>query len=304
MLVAGEIVRLGLHLRDQVLAHDRDRHGPVRIEVDLDDAGIELGRRPVRLADHRDVARHHDAVLDRLELRGRDVAHDEAVRLLGVERAQAREVDLELAEPLLGRNVQRLEGERARPPVGRNPVARLEAPHRGLDIGVVDVVLDRARVEIAGELEPRAQRHDRRIARAEPQPLDRRHRRPAAARHDLLVARDRELGVLHGRRARASAARPSASGWCARRSRTPARCRCAGSAGSVAAADRRPARTRSRATAPRRTSPFRKDRRSVIAPSLPSLISRPALPPVPTGTACAVNLARSPMHRIYGFWAE
>ena len=36
----------------------------------------------VRLAGDRGVARHHDAVLDRLELRGRNVAHDEARRPL------------------------------------------------------------------------------------------------------------------------------------------------------------------------------------------------------------------------------
>ena len=251
-LVLGEIIRLGLHLRDQVLAHDRDRHGPVRIEVDLDDARIDVGRRPVRLADHRDVARHHGAVLDRLELRGRDVADDETGGLLGVERAQPRQIGFQLAQPLVGRDVERVEGERAGPPVGRKPVARLEAPHRGLDVGIVDVVLDRGRIEIARKLQPLAQRDDapdcaRRCAGG-------RSPAPAASRRSPPPARSARSPARCAARfpARASAARPSACGWCARRSRTPRRGRRAGSAGSAAAAGRRPAPApRSRRRSPR-----------------------------------------------------
>ncbi len=58
-----------------------------------------------------------------------------------------------------------------------------------------------ALVEIAGDGEPLAQGHDARMAVAEPQPLDRRHRRPAAAGEDILVLPDRlRRGV--GRRGR------------------------------------------------------------------------------------------------------
>ena len=168
MLLLGQIIRLGLHLRDQVLAHDRDRHGPVRIEIDLDDARIDFGRRAVRLADDRDVARHHGAVLDRLELRRRDVAHDEALRRFGIERAQPRQIGLELARAA-DRPECSAPSKVSVPgrPSAESAMARLEAPHRRLDIGIVDVVLDRGRIEIARELQPLAQRQHGRIARAE-----------------------------------------------------------------------------------------------------------------------------------------
>ena len=178
------------------MRHDRDRHGPVRIEIDLHDLGVELGRRAVRLADDGDMARHHGAVLDRLELCRRDVAHDEAVRSLGVEPAQARQVDLQLIEPLIGRDVERLDGERAHATVRRDAVARLEAAHRRLNIGVVDIVLDGARIEIARKLQALAQRHHCRVASAEPQAIIARHLRPAALRDDLLVTCDRGLRRL------------------------------------------------------------------------------------------------------------
>ena len=57
--------------------------------VDLDDAAVDVRRRAVRLPGDRRMALHHHAVLDRFQLRRRDVAHHETGRRLGVEGAQA-----------------------------------------------------------------------------------------------------------------------------------------------------------------------------------------------------------------------
>ena len=54
-------------------------------------------------------------------------------------RAQAHQIGLELGEPHGGRHVERLEGLLAQDAVDGEAVARLEAPHRGLDIGIEDV---------------------------------------------------------------------------------------------------------------------------------------------------------------------
>ena len=94
------------------------------------------------------------------------------------------------------------------------------------------------------------------MAAAEPQPVGSRHLRPAAARHDRLVLRRSPARCAARSRATASAATPSASGWCARRNRNPGRNRRAGSARSAPAARRpgpmraRPARCRTAAAAP------------------------------------------------------
>jgi hypothetical protein len=69
--VLGQIIGLRLHLRDQVAAHDRDRRSPVWIEIDLDDPALDVGRRPIGLADHRGVTGDHGVVLHGLDLGGR-----------------------------------------------------------------------------------------------------------------------------------------------------------------------------------------------------------------------------------------
>src|SRR6185295_3629345 len=126
------------------------------------------------------------------------VADHEAMARGGRERAQSHEIDLELVEPRLGRDVERREGDLARDAVARDAVTRLEAAHRRLDIGIVDLALAGARIEVARELQPRAQRNYARMADAEAQPVARRHGGPAAGRDDLLVALDRRLGGLRG----------------------------------------------------------------------------------------------------------
>ncbi len=140
-----------------------------------------------------------DAVLDRLDLRRRDVDHDvAALEVLGG-RLQPLDIDLELGEPRVARHVEAVEGLLAHDAVDGDAVARLEAAHRRLDIGIEDVAFAGIGVEIADDDQPPAQRHHAGVAVAEAQPLGRRHQRPAAVREDALVFADREFGGLHGR---------------------------------------------------------------------------------------------------------
>src|SRR5829696_6293679 len=73
--VLGEVVRLLLHLRDQILLDDRSRDGPERVEVHLGDLGVHDRRLPVDLADAGGVAARDPPLLHRLDDGGRDV-HD------------------------------------------------------------------------------------------------------------------------------------------------------------------------------------------------------------------------------------
>src|SRR6266508_390042 len=127
------------------------------------------------------VPRDHGIALHRLDLSGRDVAHDETTRG-AAEGAQPRQIGLELIEPHRRGNVERTQGLLAHDAVDRKPVARLEAPHRRLDIGIIDVAdAAAARFEIADRGEALAQRRDRGMAHAEPHPIRRRHLWPTSA---------------------------------------------------------------------------------------------------------------------------
>jgi hypothetical protein len=75
MLAVLEVVGILPHQRNDVLAHDRDRRIPVRIDDDLVDLGIDDRRLAIDLADDRGVAQHDAVILDRLDLRRRNVDH-------------------------------------------------------------------------------------------------------------------------------------------------------------------------------------------------------------------------------------
>ena len=79
-LLFRQIVRIRLHLRDQILLDQRRRHGPERIEIDLGRLGLHDRRLAVDLADAGRVMRIDDAVLDRLDRGGRNIDHHEARR--------------------------------------------------------------------------------------------------------------------------------------------------------------------------------------------------------------------------------
>ena len=199
-VVLRQIIRLVLHQRDQVLAHDRHRHGPVRIEVDLDNLAVDVRRRPVRPADHGNVPLDSNVIFDGFDARGRNVHDDVARSEIGRQRLQAIDVDLELIAPRRRRHVHFIKRHFTQNAVDGQPVTGLEPPHRLLDIGIVDVVADRIRVEVAGHLKPRAQIVDAGVPVAEPQFVDLGHDRPAAARDNVVIGLDRGLGELRGRR--------------------------------------------------------------------------------------------------------
>ena len=128
-----------------------------------------------------------------------NVAEHVAGAEIAAHAAQPDQVGAQLREPHRRRHVQRLERVVAHHAVDRQTMTRLEAADRRLDIGVVDVGHARIGVEIAGRDQALAQRDDRGLAAAEPQPVRFRHLRPAALGDDALEMRDRLLGVLHGR---------------------------------------------------------------------------------------------------------
>src|SRR6185312_5685905 len=200
-VLVGEVIRVLLHDRHEIAPHQRHRHGPVRIEIDFRDLAVDVWRRPVRAADHGGVAADRDAVLHRLDLRGRNIHHHVAVAEIAGQRLEAADIGPELRQAHVAGDVEALEGFGAHDAVDRDAVARLEAAHRGLDVGIEDIADPGAGagIEIAGDGEALAQGHDARMAVAEAKPLDRRHRRPAAAGENTLVLPDRLRRGVGGR---------------------------------------------------------------------------------------------------------
>ena len=153
----------------------------------------------IHLAGDRGVARDRDAVLHRLDPGGRDVGHDEAGTERAAEGLEPHHVGAQLVEPRFRRQVERFERLLAHDTIRAQAVARLEAPHRRFHIGVVGVVEADPPVEVAAGHQALAQRLHARMLHAEPQPLDRRDRRPAAPRDNSLVFGGGLLGGLGGR---------------------------------------------------------------------------------------------------------
>ena len=198
-VVIGEVGRLLLHLRDQVLLDDRSRDRPERIEANLVDLARQDRRLPVDFADDGNVAGHNHAVLDRLDLRAGDVHQHVAVRCL-LHRFDAIEVGLQLRKADLCRNVERIERARADDAVGRNAVALLETLHGGKHIGVERLRIAACLPKITrGDQAPAKLDHVR-IAHADLKRFVGRHARPAAARDEVLVDIDRLLHRRHGLR--------------------------------------------------------------------------------------------------------
>ena len=131
----------------------------------------------------------------------------------------------------------------------------------GLDVGIVDVGHAGVGVEIAGQRQPLAQRRRppdggcrAAAGRPAPPPASRPWRRcPRTARSPARCAARSQ--------ATASAATPSASGWCASRNRSPGRNRCPGSGRSAPAAPR-PGRRRGRRARCHRPRPRSAERRA------------------------------------------
>ena len=126
-------------------------------------------------------------------LRSRNVADDVTRTEIAGQRFQPLDIHLELAAPCRRRDVHRVEGRLVHDAVDRQAVTRLEAAHRLLEIGIIDVVLDRAGmgIEIARDREPLTQFAHARMMGTEPQFQNFRHFRPASTGNDAVVDLDR-----------------------------------------------------------------------------------------------------------------
>ena len=213
------------------------------------------------------------------------------------------------------RHVQRLQRLLADDAVDRQPVPRLEAADR------------RPRHRNRRRRRRRRWRRDRRtavrrwrsaddcrMAAAEPQAVGLRHLRPAAAGDDALVAARSPARCAGPLRATASAATPSASGWCASRNRSPGRSRCAGSGRSAPAAQRpgpkrlagRRGRRRRRPRRPQECAPAEDGCRSGDRSWRPRKSPKPRIPcrnePLPDGQRPRAASSRTSnlWHRVGG----
>ena len=207
-MVSGEHVLAALGefagLRHEVLVDDAARHVPIGIEVDLHDLARELGRLPLELADHGGMALGHLPVLDRFNLRGRNVDRDVAPRGRRRQGLQPLQIGLELSQPNARRHVHHVDGGPVDGAGRRQGMARLEFAH-GLGQSLIVFIGDALPGEIAADLKPPMQDLNRLSVGAGLHGVGR-NRWPAAIRHDALVALNRGLGrldVARGERRRA-----------------------------------------------------------------------------------------------------
>ena len=148
---------------------------------------------------------------------GRDVHDHVAVAEIARIGAQAHDVELELAQADLGRDVHGRDRRGVERAGGVEAVAGLEAAHAGLDIGIVDRRIAGRRVEVAGLDQALAQRQHapgssrRRACVAGPDRL------PAAAGDDVAIALDHLLGRGERLRRKGSASSSAARGCGTRR---------------------------------------------------------------------------------------
>ena len=148
-LVAVEVAGIAQDGRDRLLPQDARRHVPVGAEDDLRHLVAEDGRGGlVGLARHHPYREGDLALLDRLELEGRDVDEDVAVAELLGQPPPALEVQLDLRDAIRGGGVPgrdvpitrklalegevlRVTGEDAAQRLGH--VARVQRPRQQLD---------------------------------------------------------------------------------------------------------------------------------------------------------------------------
>ena len=222
-LHAADIAGVLAHLGDDVFLQDGQRHGPGRIEIHRGDGRGQRRRRAIDLADHRDVAPRHLAVLHRLGDGGRNVHHHVALAEGEAEPVQPVERGGELADARLHRDVERLDGLRAdRAGLGQ-AVARLEALHRLGQHRVVGVALGDLDRQVLGDGEARAQLRDIRARRAGIE-IDLGDLRPAAAHLQRRIGEHRGVDAVvgafvEGRLGRGPEARDAALYWLGLRQR-------------------------------------------------------------------------------------
>ncbi len=171
----------------------------IRVEIDVERLGLHDRRLAVDLADARVVVRVDDAVFNRLDLGRGNVEQDEALAKVAGIRAQPHDIDLQLLQPRLGRNVQGGERRLVDDAARGDAVAYLEALNARFDERVVRRALPGDVVQIAGLNEPLTQSLHGFRARSNSQ-LAARDRRETAVGDEALVGRDRLLGGADRRR--------------------------------------------------------------------------------------------------------
>src|ERR1700722_208961 len=160
-LFLGKIVRIGLHLRYQILLDERRRHVPVGVEIDLRRLGLHDWRLTVHPADAGAVVRIDDPVLDRLDGSPRQVDdHIPLAKVAGI-GAQADDIRLELLETGGRRHVERGERILVDHAAPIEAIARLESLDPSLDERIVNLSRTCDRIEVAGGDQPLAQGLDR-----------------------------------------------------------------------------------------------------------------------------------------------
>ena len=85
------------------------RHRPERVEIDFDRLGLHHRRLAIDLADARLVVAHHHAVLDGLDRGRRNIQGARSDCRDRRRRPEPNQIDLELLQPDIGRNVERVE---------------------------------------------------------------------------------------------------------------------------------------------------------------------------------------------------
>ncbi len=172
---------------------------PVRVEVDVERARLHHRGLAIDAADAGAVMGRDDAVLHGLDRFGRDVGHDVALAEIAGEGAQAHEVDLELVQARVGRDVHRRQDFGADDAVLDQAVTRLEVLHAGIDVGIEHGRVAGRTIEVAGDDQALAQRHHGRPVRTELDGAAGRHAIPAAALDDAAIGLDGAFGGIEGR---------------------------------------------------------------------------------------------------------
>ncbi len=171
-LLARQVARIALHVRNDFLLDDRGRHRPGRIEVYDLDAGGDLGRGMFGIAHDRDIAMNDPVVFDRLNRSRRQIDDDVALSEREIEPGETVGAGRKLFEPHAGGNVHRLQSGAGDDPGLSEAHARLEALDRCRQVGVpgltarmngLEIALDRealAQLRHLGPLCARMLRHD------------------------------------------------------------------------------------------------------------------------------------------------
>ena len=192
--LVGEIIRIRLHLWDQIFLDQRGRHGPKRIEIDLGRLGLHDWGLPVDLAHARDVMRVDDAALDGLHRGGGNIDHYKTRAEIARKGAQPDDVGLQLLQSRVGGHVEFAKSGLADSSGRAKPMARLEAFDRGFHERIEGGPHPGDGIEVARGDQALAQRlHSLRL-RADLEIRPAGHGIPAAPRDNALIELNRGLG--------------------------------------------------------------------------------------------------------------